>query len=52
MKKNVLTREKESKLEAIAQSRPREPMPRPVVFRNKKKYSRADAKKAVRDYVL
>lgn len=36
------------KLDAIKQSRPRELMPRPAFFRNRKKYDRNSAKASLR----
>lgn len=38
----------EAKLDTIKQSRPRELMPRPAFFRNRKKYDRNSAKASLR----
>lgn len=41
-------KEKESKLDIINQTRDRTPIPRPAVFRDKKKYDRNAAKDELR----
>lgn len=44
MKKNS----KDEFLDAVKQSRPREPMPRPVIFKDRTKYDRNREKEEVR----